>query len=820
MVLALVAAAVLAVGVGLTYQWLTPVERIPIAIAPVVNRTGYAELDQYRLALTLALVTDLSESPNIRVLPYTRMLEIVRRFIVSGTDVSSREVVQAVTTHGGPRYVVLPAVIYEDSRWRARAEIQDASTSTTAAVIETSPVPSSIANETAYALMGGIAELVQEHFKANGPGRAYSRRHPSTRLRSLDAVRSFEEGLSALGQLEYSVAETALIRARQLDSRSPVPIAWLSRVGLLLRKPDQASEAAEAAAGLVSEETPLPDRLFVTAVVAEARRDYSAAEAAYRELAETYPYDPAWPIELGAFQDRRSQTEAAVVSYQRALALDSRLPRPHVDLCRLYNRLNDSANARTQARQAVAAYIALGSRDGEAQGLFCLTDALRGGTPEERQEARRVADTALTIVEDLKLNYARSWAYHYVALGRAEQGNLKEGAAFWEKAAAAAKEAQNRELEPIVLSNLGVTHARLGNRQRAMEFYRLSSLAHQAVGNGLRAARVQINRAQLRIDFGQDPDQAVRDVQNSLAVFIEQGDRNYEVFSRQALGAYYRYVTRYAEAEQELRRALAIAGERDLKEDIVSLNIDLARSYFDQNDYLASAMLLDSIGDGFDEQSLHARIRLARTRLRFGDFAAARTLLRTAEDDVSKRKDTEYLPILYETLGELEYESDRLTEARTYFSRAAMMWVDDLPDPASVEAKAYVGLIDVLRGQAVRGREAIQSSLAQAARMRQVAIETRCRILLGQALVLGKRSDDALRTLNEIKFEGPLTVGRELLAQAHYWRGRALAARVTPDEADRENRRAKTLLEDLASKFPEHERQGFLRRADVRRIVG
>ena len=39
------------------------------------------------------------------------------------------------------------------------------------------------------------------------------------------------------------------------------------------------------------------------------------------------------------------------------------------------------------------------------------------------------------------------------------------------------------------------------------------------------------------------------------------------------MGAYYRYVARYAEAEQELRKALAIAGERDLNEDIVALHI-------------------------------------------------------------------------------------------------------------------------------------------------------------------------------------------------------------------------------------------------------
>ncbi len=232
-------------------------------------KPGTRNLDPYRLALTLALITDLSESPNIRVLSYPRLLQIVRRFIASGTDVSSRDAVQAVTTYGGPRFVVLPVLAYEGGRWRARAEIQDASTSTTAAVVETDAVSSSIARDTAYTLMGQIAALVQEHFRTAGPGKSYAVRSASARLRSLDAVKAFEEGLDALGQLEYSIAESAFLQARKQDARSPMPIAWLSRVELLLRKPEQAAEAgADAAVALLSNATPRADRMFVNAVVA------------------------------------------------------------------------------------------------------------------------------------------------------------------------------------------------------------------------------------------------------------------------------------------------------------------------------------------------------------------------------------------------------------------------------------------------------------------------------------------------------------------------------------------------------------------------
>ena len=816
---AVAASILLFLGGSTLYRWWTPVDRIPVAVAPVANQTRYAELDPYRLALTHTLIRELSDSPNVRVLPYNRLIQIVGRFLVRGSDISSREAVLAITTQGGPRFVVLPALVYENDRWHAQAEIQDASTSTRVALLETAIVPSSIPKDVAYSLMAQLATGIQEHFRANGPGKSYAPRSASARLRSLDAARAFEEGLRAFEQLEYSAAEKAFAEARAQDSRNPLPAAWLSRVEEILRKHDQASEAAEAAARLVSITTPRVDALLVNAIVGEVRGDFESAGASYRQLVTAYPDEPAWLLALGGFQERRAQTEAAVVSYKQALAIDGRLPRPDVELCRMYNRLDDFANAKKHGRDAVTKYESLGTRYGEVPALFCLAEVLRAGTPEDRQEARRLTDRALMLVQDLGLAYNLSWAYHYVALTRAEEGDLAEGVSFWEKAADAAKSAGNRELEPVVLMNLGVTNARLGKRKRALEFYARSSEAHQAAGNELRAARVLVNRSQLRIDFGDDPDQAVEDVRNALGTFEQQGDKNFQVFSHQALGSYYRYVAQYDSADQELRKALALAQERDLKEDVAALNIDQARVRFDQNDYAGALTLLDNVGDAFDQQSLHAWIRLGRTRLRLGGFAAARALLRRADDSVAKR-DTEYLPLLYTTLGELEYESDRSTEARTYFNRAAMMWTDDLPDPASVEANAYAGLIDVRQGQATRGQAAIEFSLAQAAKMRQAAIEVRCRVFLAEALLQAKRPDDALDTLNQIRFDGPATVGPELLAQARYWRGQGLAAQGKSDEADVEMRAARQLLDAVLAELPERDRQGFGMRPDIRRILG
>src|SRR5205823_6491639 len=79
---AFAAAAAVLGAVTVAYLWMIrPVQRIAVVVAPVVNQTGYAELDPYRLALTETLIDELAASPNVRVLSYDRVLQMVRRFL-------------------------------------------------------------------------------------------------------------------------------------------------------------------------------------------------------------------------------------------------------------------------------------------------------------------------------------------------------------------------------------------------------------------------------------------------------------------------------------------------------------------------------------------------------------------------------------------------------------------------------------------------------------------------------------------------------------------------------------------------------------------
>ena len=831
---ALAAAALFVLAATGVPLWLfAPVARVPVVVAPVVNQTGDAELDAYRAALTQELIAELSDSPAVRVLPWDRELQILRRFRGGAQDISSREAIQSLTANSGAGVIIAPTLLYENGAWRARVEFRDATTATNAAVQETAPVVSSLVKDTAYGLMPSLASAIDAHFVAVGPRRAdlaqallrtagRAAPPPQRRLQTLDAAAAFEQGIDAYEQLEYAAALKAFTDGLQQDARNPLLLAWRSRTAQLMRRDNDAAEAGDQAARVLTGQTPLADRLFVEAAAAESRRDFDSSEARYRDLGAASPDEPRMVLELASFLDRRgTRNEDAIVAYQRALEMDARLPRPELDLCRMYNRLNEGAKAKEHGQLALSKYRQIGAREGEAQALFCLTDALRVGGPDQQREAMEDAQAALGIIRQLGQQYNLPRAYNYVALATEAQGNLPEAATVWEQALVAARNAGNIVLEPLVLMDLGSTYDDLGNRARALSFYKESQERYEALGDQLRAAEIQTNIGAILIEYAGAPDEGLRNVRNALAVFLKLGNRSWGVVGAQTTAEYFRYSGRHGDAERELNRAIAQSRERDLDNEIATSLVIRAKSRFDIADYAtARELLLEALPNAPGRDARNARILLARTLVRLGDRSAAGEQLAMAVNQLRTANDSGPMPLLRLVMGELAYESGRLDEARERFAEASALWADDLPDPSSVEARAYLGLVDASTGKRASGRALLDAALNQAARIRYVALTTKCRLYLARLDVGEGHFDTALGVLDQIPpDDASRTIGSELRAQERYWRSRALSGKGDSAGAAQQEKAAQATLSSLTASVPDSYRPGFLARPEIRMIV-
>jgi len=788
-------AAVVVLVVGVPAVWLLrPVERSAVVVAPVVNQTGRAELDAYRLALTEIATDRLAQSRDVRAIPYRRLLQALQRFSrgTSG-DVTSRDAAQSMATDAGSGVIIVPTLLYDDASgaWRARVEFRNASTATNLRVVETKPIVSSLSKETAYGLMAAVTDIVDAHFASSQTKVLASigfdtrgARKRAASLRTLDAVEAYERGLRAFESLEYADALQAFQTAAGLDTRHPLAAAWVSRLARLLTQWDMAREAGAKAVALITAETPSADALFARAVAAEADRQNDEAAKHYRDLATRFADEPLWLLELAGFQDRAGLTADAVSSYHALLARDPRMIRPHLELCRLYNstRMNESGLARQHGAQARELYVAAGDRIGEGLAMLCLADILRVGSPDDRAEARKNAEGAAALFERAGAQYNLARAFHYMAVTRAREdpaGAIVE----WERSLAIAEKVKNTALEATVLLNLGTANGELGNRTQAVEYYRRTARANEARGDEQGAAYYLANAGALLIAYGTRPDEGLRDAQNALAV-VQNIDKNFEAFCLRTIAKYYRHVGNRAEAERLLQRAEAIARERNLPEDSAAVAAELGRVYLDFSDYeRAQASLRQAMEKESGADRLEAQISLARAQVMLGDFASARARLNEVASVVDAPRNRRLIPQLYVTRGLLAFESGQPAAARAEFARAAARGTTELIDPASVEARAYVGWLDAQAGRLADGKAAITASLDDARRMRRVALEARCRTLLAGVHLLEKRAQDAMAIVAAVTLDG---LGPELQAVVHQVRAESYLAGGDREAARRE----------------------------------
>jgi tetratricopeptide (TPR) repeat protein len=169
--------------------------------------------------------------------------------------------------------------------------------------------------------------------------------------------------------------------------------------------------------------------------------------------------------------------------------------------------------------------------------------------------------------------------------------------------------------------------------------------------------------------------------------------------------------------------------------------------------------------------------------------------------------------------GELAYERGRWSEARKYFDESARLWTDPLPHDASVEARAYLGLLDALEGAPERGQTAIRSSLEQAQRMERLGLEVLCRVHLARVHIQQRQFDDALRVLSNALPSAPQTISPELAAYVHFWRGQAMRGRGDQGGSLTELTSSRETLDTLQASFSGRDWEGVASRRDVRMML-
>lgn len=806
----------LAAGVGGWVWSHRPIERIRVAIVPVANHTGVTDLDRYRLALTSTLIDELSESPNIRVVPYLRLLEIVRPFILRGGDVSSTDAVQAVAAGSGARFLVVPTLVYRDrdATWLVQIQIRNADTGTTAATYETAPVASSLSQQTAFRLIATAADHIQQHFKAVGPGRSFVQRATSSRFRVPDAARAFEQGQNAYEQLEFLAAANAFAESATLDTQHAQTYAWLSRVQLLLSQKDNAVESARRAKTLLTPQASPVEVAFVDAVFAESQGDMDAAERAYRALVEVESDDPWTQSELADFLKRRQdRNQQAIEAYHGVLQADPSYARVHVDLCQLYTRVDDYPLADKEGLLALATSRESGNASLQAQSLLCLAESQRKSR-RNFAEARKDAADARTLLESLRQPDNLARAVFYQGLVEYSDGRLQASIRLFTEAADRLRESGNRLLEATSLMNLGVVNFYLGRPSPALDFYERGGEAFRRLGDERRAAEMNVNATDLRVEYGLDLDGTRQVLVNARANLERLGHVDFQVGAMQIEGNAYRYAGELERARRLLQSALAIARDRQLARRITPIEVSLAQIDIQAGRYGDALTRLNRVVPE-DSTEVEPRIVRGLSLTAVGDLAAAEKELKRARADIDKTGQIGLVPVVETALGHLSDEQGNPSEARVHFDTAISAWTDPLLHPAVIEARCARARLDTTPGARARARRVLADGASDARGRGRFFIETLCRVNLAELDVDAGDLAGAMAALRDIPDE---TEGRTIGLE---WRARVEAVRARASGPSRRGSAASAsdLLGQIKMSLPTPLQERFAARPHVRAIL-
>ncbi len=797
--LAGIGVAVLLVAAAGGYFWLArPLPRTPIAIVPIANHSGERTLDAYRLSLTQSLIGELEDSPNLRVTPYQRLLESLRRYLLGAGDISSRDAIQAIAQNTGARFLVVPSLENSAGAWTARAELRNVETGTNVAVVETDPVTTSLPQETTQRLMTSLASRIQTQFKPRWPHRLPSTNSVDGRFQNLEAARAFEEGSNAFEQHEYAAALAAFKRAIDHDGQRPISYAWASKTALLMGDVKGAAAAARAGFQLVGADTPKGPSLLASALQRETRNDFAGAEQQYRELAALHADNPAAQVELADFFKRKNRNAPAVEAYHRLLAVDPGYNRVHVDLCQLYAFLDDYPLSEQHAQSALKAFRASGNRGGEAQALLCHGDALL--QQRKLKEGRAEIEAARAIFTTLGYPYGLARVFQYLGLAAGRELNYPAAARSFEEALSRSLQVGNRILEGVALMNLGVVHEAMGHASQATGFFERSRDVYRQLGDERRAAEQEVNAVILQVALGRDPAEVAKRLPNALATLRKLGYVDFEVMAMKAQGENEAAAGRLKAAKRTLHEAAAIATERGLKNHLTLLKVAEANVAFLESDYEgARKMLSDALA--LDSTAPDAHIALGRVLVRLGDFDAAKQHLEQAQSQVVSTGAMASAPLLHETLGELLNEAGSPEAARKHFEAAVTAEVGDLPGAAALEAQCHLG--------------AIPPALAS---VHKASVHAECALERARGEFQARQYAKVLDTLRRIPPQG-VEIGPELEARAHYWRAAALARRGETAGADTERSSARKLVMQIQRTIPEQYRHRFISRASIRPLV-
>jgi tetratricopeptide (TPR) repeat protein len=645
---------------------------------------------------------------------------------------------------------------------------------------------------------------------------------PRLHVPTAEAQRLYDTGTSALRAGSFFQASKALQLATATDDQFALAHARLAEAWMELDYGGRAKDELLHVGDLTPDRslfTPV-DALYLDAVTATVRRDFSRAIGAYSEIARRQPDQPQVYVDLGRAFEKNNESDKAIESYLTAIKRDSQNATAYLRLGVLYGRQHNLAGANAALDKAETISQALGNVEARAEVAFqrgVLLNDIAGKIPEARTElehAREIANVVGNQYQQIKILFQLS----SVSI---KDGKTDQAQQYAREAIALAQSSQMENLIARGSIDLGNIYLARGNYSDAEKYFQQGLEAAQRYGGQQNEARARLSLASLYVQRGES-DPALTYDEQALAFYQSGG---YRTETSQALllrGRAFKQKGNYDAALQAFQEQLKLADETGDQAQIAYAHGSIGTLLFDQEKYSEALQHFEEGRDrykalGNQLYAGYALMNVGAALWALGHYDDARQML--AESSGIARQKGSSFTALQAAIGFIEAEmslnEQKFVEAAVK-SQQALDLAGAEDKVAAVQGKYLLGLAQARSGRAPAGQRLCQEASDAAVLLGDPLLLAKSRLTLAEAALL---SGDTLSAFESARLAQTFFASAGL--KESEWRAWLIVGLASQKKGDNDSAKtqltiASERLSSLQQKWGAEVFSSYLARPDVR----
>ncbi len=646
---------------------------------------------------------------------------------------------------------------------------------------------------------------------------------PAAHIPPAEAQNWYEIGSNALRDGSFYQASKALEQAISIDNKYALAHARLAESLIELDYLDRAKDELLTAGALAADRSlPKTDALYIDAISATGRRDYSAAIDSYAALVKqsSDSEKPRVLVDLGRAYEKNEDIKKAIEAYTEAANRNPHYATAFLHLGVLYGRQRDLPNAITAFDKADQTYQALGNLEGRTEVAY-----QRGALFNQLgklSDAKAQLDQALTLAAASSNTSQKIKTLLQLSTVAVDAGQTAQATDYARDAVELAQKNGMENLSAQGLTDLGYSFLVRGKPDEAEKYFLQSLESAQRVKARSNEARARGAMASLRQQQNK-PDEVIQYLEPALTFYRQAGYRSAASSCLALLARAELQKGDYAAADKDIEQLLKMGQEVNDQSIIALAHAELASALARQEKFTAALDHLTQAYAIYNSQGLQRSMGYNLVERAFvlgsiGRYGEVETLLSQAEA-IANKPGGEIKRLSLEgqlASAEIALTQDHNPEARDKAEKLLALDAAKFPE-ISMNGTWVLGMA-LAYGGTPSGKQKCAEAVELAKQLNDRWQSAKAQLALAETLLVSGDSQGAANTALLAR-----QVFAQLGHQASEWRALALVSLATEKLGDKSKAQeyavqANEALSKLEPIWGKDNRDGFLSRPDVQRL--